>query len=153
VFRLYSARTPLVFRWRALRRYGGSAEPLPGVDRPCRTVIQIRQGLTSVQRRYGSGAREKLLSWLRISACGAAQGRNSGVPAELKPTNVATSMQRVIHRMRQYGIDGVFLSRFIGEAASPSRSRHVNQVLANVREGCHREGRVWAMRVGRNQSQ
>jgi hypothetical protein len=47
--------------------------------------------------------------------------------------------------MRQYGIDGVFLSRFIGEATSPSRSRHVNQVLANVREGCHREGRVWAM--------
>ena len=47
--------------------------------------------------------------------------------------------------MRQYGIDGVFLSRFVGEANSPSRSRHVNQVLANVREGCHREGRVWAM--------
>ena len=47
--------------------------------------------------------------------------------------------------MRQYGIDGVFLSRFIGEAASPARSRHVNTVLANVREGCHREGRVWAM--------
>jgi hypothetical protein len=47
--------------------------------------------------------------------------------------------------MRQYGIDGVFLSRFIGETASPSRFRHVNQVLANVREGCHREGRVWAM--------
>jgi hypothetical protein len=47
--------------------------------------------------------------------------------------------------MRQYGIDGVFLSRFIGEAASPQRARHVNQVLANVREGCHREGRVWAM--------
>jgi hypothetical protein len=47
--------------------------------------------------------------------------------------------------MRQYGIDGVFMSRFIGEAASPSRSRHVNRVLASVREGCHREGRVWAM--------
>jgi len=47
--------------------------------------------------------------------------------------------------MRQYGIDGVFLSRFVGEASSPTRSRHVNQVLANVREGCHREGRVWAM--------
>ena len=56
--------------------------------------------------------------------------------------------------MRQYGIDGVFVSRFIGEAASPARSRHVNQVLANVREGCHREGRVWAMMLdlstGRN---
>jgi hypothetical protein len=47
--------------------------------------------------------------------------------------------------MRQYGIDGVFLSRFVGETASPARLRHVNQVLANIREGCHREGRVWAM--------
>jgi hypothetical protein len=47
--------------------------------------------------------------------------------------------------MRQYGIDGVFLSRFVGETASPARSRHVNQVLANIRAGCHREGRVWAM--------
>ena len=26
-----------------------------------------------------------------------------------------------------------------------TRSRHVNRVLASVREGCHREGRVWAM--------
>ena len=47
--------------------------------------------------------------------------------------------------MRQYGIDGIFVSRFIGEAASPTRSRHVSRVLANLREGCHREGRVWAM--------
>jgi hypothetical protein len=47
--------------------------------------------------------------------------------------------------MRQYGIDGVFLSRFVGEAENPARARHVNMVLANVREGCHREGRVWAM--------
>jgi hypothetical protein len=56
--------------------------------------------------------------------------------------------------MRQYSIDGVFLSRFIGEANGPARSRHANQVLANVREGCHREGRVWAMMLdlsmGRN---
>jgi hypothetical protein len=47
--------------------------------------------------------------------------------------------------MREYGIDGVFLSRFVGEAADPARSRHVNTVLANIREGCHREGRVWAI--------
>jgi hypothetical protein len=56
--------------------------------------------------------------------------------------------------MRQYGIDGVFLSRFIGETTNPARARHVNQVLANVREGCHREGRVWALMLdlsmGRN---
>jgi hypothetical protein len=47
--------------------------------------------------------------------------------------------------MRQNEIDGIFVSRFIGEAASPTRSRHVNRVLANLREGCHRKGRVWAM--------
>ncbi len=49
--------------------------------------------------------------------------------------------------MREYGIDGVFLSRFVGESANPARARHINTVLANVREGCHREGRVWAMNV------
>jgi hypothetical protein len=58
--------------------------------------------------------------------------------------------------MRQYGIDGVFLSRFVSEASDPRRSRHVNMVLANVREGCHREGRVWALMLdlsmGRNGS-
>jgi hypothetical protein len=47
--------------------------------------------------------------------------------------------------MREYGIDGVFISRFVGETADPNRFRHINTVLANVREGCHREGRVWAM--------
>jgi hypothetical protein len=58
--------------------------------------------------------------------------------------------------MRQYGIDGVFVSRFIGEAANPRRAVHVNTVLANIREGAHREGRVWAMMLdlstGRNAS-
>jgi hypothetical protein len=47
--------------------------------------------------------------------------------------------------MREYGIDGVFLSRFVSETTSPARARHVNMNLANVREGCHREGRVWAL--------
>ncbi len=48
--------------------------------------------------------------------------------------------------MRQYGIDGFFLSRFIGETVG-GRARHVNTVLANVREACHREGRAWAMMI------
>lgn len=58
--------------------------------------------------------------------------------------------------MREYGIDGVFVSRFIGEAASRSRSLQCNTVLANIREGCHLNGRVWAMMLdlsmGRNPS-
>ena len=51
--------------------------------------------------------------------------------------------------MREHGIDGVFLSRFIGETRARTTgnpvTRHVNKVLANVREGPHREGRTWAM--------
>lgn len=47
--------------------------------------------------------------------------------------------------MRQYGIDGVLVSRFVGETTNPARARHVNTVLASVREGCHLQGRVWAL--------
>ena len=65
-------------------------------------------------------------------------------PGSTAPTARARSCLH-FRWMRQYGIDGVFLSRFIGEAANPHRARHVNTVLAHVREGCHREGRVWAM--------
>jgi hypothetical protein len=68
-----------------------------------------------------------------------------GSPARLYSANLKGPVLVHFKWMRQYGIDGVFLSRFIGEAASPKRSQHVNKVLANVREGAHREGRVWAM--------
>ena len=47
--------------------------------------------------------------------------------------------------MREYGIDGVFLSRFVSETTSPRAPGTSTWILANVREGCHREGRVWAM--------
>ena len=39
---MYSARTPLVFRWYCPRRRGGSTVTLPSIDRPGRTVIQIK---------------------------------------------------------------------------------------------------------------
>lgn len=68
-----------------------------------------------------------------------------GSPARLYSANRKGVVLTHFKWMREYGLDGVFLSRFVGEAASPNRSRHVNQVLANVREGAHREGRVWAM--------
>lgn len=47
--------------------------------------------------------------------------------------------------MRDYGIDGVFLSRFTVSTLNPTGLRHVDGVLENVRQGCRREGRVWAM--------
>jgi hypothetical protein len=79
-----------------------------------------------------------------------------GSPARLYSAYRDGPVQVHFKWMRDYGIDGVFLSRFIGEAASPNRARHVNMVLAHVREGAHRQGRVWAMMLdlstGRNAS-
>ncbi len=68
-----------------------------------------------------------------------------GSPARLYSAFRKGPVLRHFRWMREYGIDGVFLSRFVGETADPRRARHVNTVLANVREGCHREGRVWAL--------
>ncbi len=47
--------------------------------------------------------------------------------------------------MREYGLDGIFLSRFIQTPKNAASFRHNNMVLNNVRAGAHREGRVWAM--------
>lgn len=47
--------------------------------------------------------------------------------------------------MRQYGIDGVFLSRFIVSTKNALHFRHVNMVLNHIRKGCHANGRVWAL--------
>lgn len=68
-----------------------------------------------------------------------------GSPARLYSAYLKGPVLLHTRWMRQYGIDGVFVSRFIGEAINPHRAKHVNRVLANIREGCHREGRVWAM--------
>lgn len=68
-----------------------------------------------------------------------------GSPARLYSAYLKGPVLLHCQWMRQYGIDGVFLSRFVGETLNPDRLRHINMVLANVREGCHREGRVWAM--------
>jgi hypothetical protein len=69
----------------------------------------------------------------------------NGSPARLYSAYLKGPVLLHCKWMRQYGIDGVFLSRFVGESTSPERARHINTVLANVREGVHREGRVWAM--------
>lgn len=68
-----------------------------------------------------------------------------GSPARLYSAYRAGPVLTHFKWMRQYAIDGVFLSRFVGEAVNSMRAHHVNMVLAHVREGCHREGRVWAL--------
>ena len=68
-----------------------------------------------------------------------------GAPAKLYSGSSRAVALLHCQWMRQYGIDGIFISRFIGETLDPGRFRHVNTVLAHLREGCHRQGRVWAM--------
>jgi hypothetical protein len=68
-----------------------------------------------------------------------------GSPARLYSAFRGGPVQLHFKWMREYGIDGVFLSRFVGETTNPERARHVNTVLAHVRSACHRQGRVWAL--------
>jgi hypothetical protein len=47
--------------------------------------------------------------------------------------------------MKQYGIDGVMVQRFVVETQSPANLRHVNAVLAHCREGANTHGRTYAV--------
>jgi hypothetical protein len=47
--------------------------------------------------------------------------------------------------MRDYGIDGAFVQRFITDLRDPRALRHNNVVLAHCREGAHRAGRTYAL--------
>ncbi|MCI0358012.1 MAG: glycoside hydrolase family 71/99-like protein [Planctomycetaceae bacterium] len=47
--------------------------------------------------------------------------------------------------MQEYGIDGVFVQRFVVETATPSHLRHLNSVLAHCREGANQHGRCYAL--------
>jgi len=47
--------------------------------------------------------------------------------------------------MKEAGIHGVFLQRFIGRTARPASLNGVNNVLKNVREGANIYGRSWAL--------
>lgn len=47
--------------------------------------------------------------------------------------------------MRDYGIDGVFVQRFITDLRDPRALLHNNTVLASCREGANRAGRAYAV--------
>ncbi len=47
--------------------------------------------------------------------------------------------------MRDYGIDGVFVQRFITDLRDPRALKQNNTVLANCREGANRGGRTYAL--------
>lgn len=70
-----------------------------------------------------------------------ADGRAAEVFSSFKKATVLRHFQW----MRDYGIDGAFVQRFVVDVQNPASARVVNTVLASCREGANRFGRAYAV--------
>jgi hypothetical protein len=70
-----------------------------------------------------------------------ADGRAAEVFSSFKRPTVL----RHFEWMREYGIDGAFVQRFIVDLRDPRGLRHNNTVLGHCREGANRSGRAYAV--------
>jgi len=68
-----------------------------------------------------------------------------GKPAEVYSDFNSKTVIRHFKWMRDYGIDGAFVQRFVTTTSSPAGRRHVTTVLAHCREGANRHGRAYAV--------
>jgi hypothetical protein len=68
-----------------------------------------------------------------------------GRPAEVFSSFRKATVLRHVQWMRDYGIDGAFVQRFIVDVKDAREARHFNTVLASVREGANRFGRTYAV--------
>ncbi len=68
-----------------------------------------------------------------------------GSTAEVFSSFLEPTVHRHFEWMRDYGIHGVFLQRFIHTLDQPQHKRHNDTVLAHVRGGAEKTGRVFAM--------
>lgn len=68
-----------------------------------------------------------------------------GRPAELYSAFNRATVLRHFKWMQDYGIDGVFVQRFIGEVQGPLGLRQFNTVLDHCREGANQNGRTYAV--------
>lgn len=69
----------------------------------------------------------------------------NGKPFEVFSPFKEATVLRHFEWMRRYGIDGVFVQRFIVDVQSPKGLRHNNAVLNHCREGASRSGRAFAV--------
>jgi len=69
----------------------------------------------------------------------------NGKPAAVFSSDNKKTVLRHFRWMEEYGIDGVFVQRFVGETRAPSHLRHFNTVLASCREGANLHGRCYAV--------
>lgn len=68
-----------------------------------------------------------------------------GSAAEVFSSFKQPTVLRHFQWMRDYGIDGAFVQRFIVDLRDPRALRHNNTVLAHCREGANRFGRAYAV--------
>jgi hypothetical protein len=71
--------------------------------------------------------------------------RADGTPFEVFSSYQPSVVLRHFRWMKEYGIDGAFVQRFIGDLRDPREARHNNVVLASCREGANRSGRTYAL--------
>jgi hypothetical protein len=68
-----------------------------------------------------------------------------GSPAYVFSSMNPKTVSRHFKWMRDYGIDGVFVQRFVTETLGEKQLFHANTALANCREGANRNGRIYAV--------
>ena len=68
-----------------------------------------------------------------------------GQPAEVFSASNRKTVLRHFQWMKETGIDGVFVQRFITDVSSPKGARHFNVVLNHCREGANLFGRTYAV--------
>jgi hypothetical protein len=69
----------------------------------------------------------------------------NGKPAEVYSDFNPKTVIRHFKWMRDYGIDGAFVQRFVSAVLRPAGRRQFTTVLANCREGANRYGRAYAV--------
>jgi hypothetical protein len=69
----------------------------------------------------------------------------NGRAAEVFSSFKKATVLRHFEWMREYGIDGAFVQRFVTDLRDPVWARGVNTVLASCREGANRNGRAYAV--------
>ena len=71
--------------------------------------------------------------------------RADGRPAEVFSSHKAPTVHRHFRWMRDYGIDGAFVQRFVVDLRDARARAHNDAVLLACREGANRAGRAWAL--------
>lgn len=68
-----------------------------------------------------------------------------GRPAYVFSSHHPQTVLRHFRWMREYGLDGVFVQRFVVATRQPLDLRHCNAVLAHCRQGANQHGRCYAL--------